>query len=139
MKRKDPFKSIPSAGEVWSSPVQFSAREDGEIRPGLGRNADGEFTPEICRGAELRTVVGIVDLPGFQRRVAYTRQFAPDGRPPFGKKGLNFTSVSAFNRWRRGTTRKHMQPATMVEVGTVEKALAILKGQANERREAQAA
>lgn len=139
MRKKDTFKSIPSAGEVWSSSLQFSARDDGGLRPGLGKNADGDFVPAVCLGHEVRTVVGIVSFPGHQRRVAYTRQFIPDGHPSFGKKTLNFTSLSAFNRWRRGTARKHMQPATMIEPGTVDKAIAILKEQAAEAPEARAA
>jgi hypothetical protein len=140
MKRKDPFKALPTTGEVWASKLQFSLREGGVgLRPGLGKNADGDYVPVACEGVEVRTVVGVVSFPGHQRRVAYTRQFHPDGHAPFGKTGLQFTAISAFNRWRRGTTRAHMQPAQMLELGTIDKAIAILKEQAAGTQEARAA
>lgn len=125
-------KRVPAEGEVWASPCHFSKKDDGsgDLRPGarhLGvSNADPEWDWD-ADGYEVRTVVAVVTLPGYQRRVIYTRKFSPDGHQSFGKRGLLMTSLSAFNSWRRGTLRRHMKPATLVQESHVETAVKALE------------
>ena len=126
-------KRLPAEGEVWASPCQFSYRldEDGiktdMLKVGINRNGDGEPVWDL-EGYELRTVVAVVDLPGkYQKRVLFTRQFSPDGHKPFGKRSLHCAAISTFNSWRRGTLRRHMKPATLVQESHVEKAVKALE------------
>ena len=123
-------KRLPNEGEVWGSPCQFCRKDDGSgLRPGVRNDGEGEDPVWAwdADGYELRTVVAVISIPGYQRRVIYTRQFAPDGHKPFGRKDLKMTSLAAFNSWRRGTLRKHMKPATLVQESHVEKAVKALE------------
>ena len=127
-------KRLPAEGEVWASPCQFCWRlgEDGitkgtTLKVGIYRTGDGDPVWDL-EGYELRTVIAVVDLPGkYQKRVIYERQFSPDGHAPFGKRGLTMTALSAFNSWRRGTLRRHMKPATLVQESHVEEAVKALE------------
>lgn len=126
-------RRTPAEGEVWASPCQFCWRldEDGitkgtTLKVGIYRNGDGDPVWDL-EGYEVRTVVAVITLPGYQRRVIYTRKFSPDGHKPFGKRGLILTSLSAFNSWRRGTLRRHMKPATLVQESHVETAVKALE------------
>ena len=126
-------RRTPAEGEVWASPCQFSWRidEDGKktdmLKVGVYKNWDGNPIWDL-EGYELRTVVAVVELPGkYQRRVFFHRQFSPDGHKPFGKKTLQNAAISTFNGWRRGTLRKHMRPATLVQESLVEKAVKALE------------
>lgn len=127
MKRKPKTTRIPETGEVWESPCAFSRKEGGDLRPGLSRNEDGDYLPPDCLGVEIRTVLAVVDIPGYQRRVVYKRQFRPDGHAMFGKRGLVMVGLGAWTSWRAGTLRKHMKPATLVTTSLVEKALEAIR------------
>lgn len=124
MKRKQKTTKVPGPGEVWESLCAFSKKEDDSgLRPGVNRNEDGDLLPPDCMGVEIRTVLAVIDIPGYQRRVIYKRQFRPDGHAPFGKRGLMMVGLGAFNSWRAGTLRRHMRPAILVTPSLVEDAL----------------
>ena len=125
-------RRTPAEGEVWASPCHFSKKDDGsgQLRPGVYNDGEGEdpIWAWDAEGYEIRTVLAVVSIPGHQRRVIFTRQFAPDGRhAPFGNKALRMTALAAFNSWRRGTLRKHMRPATLVQDSHIEKAVKALE------------
>ena len=127
-------KRMPAEGEVWASPCQFSYRLDETgnktdiLKVGIQRLEIDNSPVWDLEGYELRTVVAVVDLPGkYQKRVFFTRQFSPDGHKPFGKRSLHCAAISTFNSWRRGTLRKHMKPATLVQESHVEKAVKALE------------
>lgn len=133
-----------SQGEIWESWIEFSPQErngqlTGGLRPGRKRLEDGTLVPGVCEGVERRTIVAIIEIPGYHRRVAYTKTFAPNGHPEFGKPKLHFTAVGPFLKWINGTSRAHMKPAVRIEAGTVERALAILQGQRESQQAAVAA
>jgi hypothetical protein len=124
-------RRTPAEGEVWASPCHFSKKDDGseQLRPGVYNTGEGEDPVWAwdVDGYEVRTVKAVVSIAGHQRRVIYTRQYAPDGHAPFGRKELKMTALSAFNSWRRGTQRRHMKPATLVQESHVETAVKALE------------
>lgn len=125
-------KHLPSEGEVWAAPQYFTWRmdKDGTRTENLNvyavKNADGIPVWDVD-GYEIRKIVSVITVPNHQRYVVYQRHFAPDGRPPFGKRSLRITPLSAFTRWRKGTLKKTSRPATRIEPSTVEKAIKILE------------
>ena len=123
-KKKDP--RVPEVGQVWSSPCTFTLREDGiSLKPGGVRNADGNYIPGPITGAEERVIVAVIEIPGYQRRVIYTRRFRPIGYDAFGRTELKMIALSAFNQWRNGT--RHGTPAQLITKSHIETALEAIR------------
>lgn len=93
---------IPAEGEVWATRTKFcwgrGLSGEKRLRPGM-RNITAEYPEWDAEGYETRTVVAVVYIKGYQRRIIYTRQFAPDGQKPFGNRNLHMTTLSSFNIW----------------------------------------
>lgn len=121
-------KKVPEVGEMWTSPCSFTPRDDGsgQLRPG-GTKVDGEWQDGPIKGVETRTVVAVVTIPGYQRRVVYARSFCAEGGAPFGRKVLHMVSLAGFNSWRNASRRRGGVPATLVVKSHIETALEAIR------------
>lgn len=127
----DVFNGAPGEGEVWAVPCAFDERclNLNKSKTALHPRAlsiHSDHSSNELMGHETREVIGIISPANRRRYVIYVRRYVPEGRSAFGSNAPRIMTLTAFKAWKKGSVRKGLYPATLVQPSIVDRAIKIL-------------